>query len=277
MHMDIEKLTKSQIVLLTLLVSFVTSIATGIVTVSLMEQAPPAIAQTVNRIVERTIEKVDPGTQGAAVVTTERTVVVKESELITQAVAKVSPALVRLYVGPEGNETESLVGLGVVVTKSGVIASDVAIMPGAGKVSVELQDGTIVPATVVARGTSSGVALLRGATTTSSGVMTWKAVTLSGSNPTLGQTVVALTGRTTTRITDGIVTALLSTFGSGNPANPRNIIDTNFSSGSTLAGSPLINVDGELLGISTGIGRSVAGESFIASSVIVKHINDLEK
>ena len=51
--MDMEELSKSQIILLTLLVSFVTSIATGIVTVSLMNQAPPAIAQTVNRIIER--------------------------------------------------------------------------------------------------------------------------------------------------------------------------------------------------------------------------------
>ena len=35
-----ENLTKPQIILLTLLVSFVTSIATGIVTVALMNQAP---------------------------------------------------------------------------------------------------------------------------------------------------------------------------------------------------------------------------------------------
>ena len=58
--MDIEQLNRTQILLLTLLVSFVTSIATGIVTVSLMGQAPHGITQTVNRIFERTVEKVVP-------------------------------------------------------------------------------------------------------------------------------------------------------------------------------------------------------------------------
>ena len=98
--MDIEHLSKSQIVLLTLLISFVTSIATGIVTVSLMAQAPPAIAQTVNRIVEQTVQQVVPANQSASagktVVTEQKTVVVKESDMISQAVARVSPSLVRM-------------------------------------------------------------------------------------------------------------------------------------------------------------------------------------
>ncbi len=56
--MAVEDLNKNQIILLTLLVSFVTSIATGIVTVTLIDQAPAPVAQTINQIVERTIERV---------------------------------------------------------------------------------------------------------------------------------------------------------------------------------------------------------------------------
>ena len=53
--MDIEKLSKAQLVMLALLVSFMTSMSTGIVTVALMQQAPPSITQSVSKVVERTI------------------------------------------------------------------------------------------------------------------------------------------------------------------------------------------------------------------------------
>src|SRR3989344_9685665 len=54
--MNMEELTKSQIVLLTLLVSFVTSIATGIVTVALIDQAPAGVTQTVSHIIRETVQ-----------------------------------------------------------------------------------------------------------------------------------------------------------------------------------------------------------------------------
>ena len=55
-----ENLNKQQLVLLTILVSFVTSIATGITTVSLLDHTAPSINQTINRVVEKTIETVIP-------------------------------------------------------------------------------------------------------------------------------------------------------------------------------------------------------------------------
>ncbi len=56
--MDINELNKKQLILLTLLITFVVSIGTGIVTVSLMKQMPPTVPQTINNVIQRTIEKV---------------------------------------------------------------------------------------------------------------------------------------------------------------------------------------------------------------------------
>ena len=56
--MELEHLNKTQIVLLTTLVAFVSSIATSIVTVTLMDQAPPGTTTTIRNVVERTVERV---------------------------------------------------------------------------------------------------------------------------------------------------------------------------------------------------------------------------
>src|SRR3989338_4659561 len=48
-------MTKHQLVLLVLLVSFVTALVTGIVAVTLINQAPPPITQTIQRVIEKTI------------------------------------------------------------------------------------------------------------------------------------------------------------------------------------------------------------------------------
>ena len=105
--MNIDDLSKSQLLLLTLLVNFVMSIATGIVTVSLMQQAPPAIAQTVNRIVEHTIETVattTPKGQTAAVAVVQKTVVVNDTELVAEAIKNFTPSVVRIYT--DGTDTQ---------------------------------------------------------------------------------------------------------------------------------------------------------------------------
>lgn len=56
--MNIKDLDKTQMILLVMLVCFVISIATGIVTISLMQEVPVAVPQTINRVIERTINNV---------------------------------------------------------------------------------------------------------------------------------------------------------------------------------------------------------------------------
>src|SRR5580698_10622284 len=94
--MDIEKLTKHQIILLALLVSFMTSIATGIVTVSLMSQAPPSVSRTINEIVQHTVETIAAPAAAVGDAPTENTVVVKDDDLVAQSIATVQKSIVRI-------------------------------------------------------------------------------------------------------------------------------------------------------------------------------------
>lgn len=252
--MDIEELSKSQIVLLTLLVSFVTSIATGIVTVSLVEQAPPTLTQTVNRVIERTVERVVPG-QAAAVVTTEKTVVVKESDLIVEAVGKMTPSLVRLYAS---TADQTFLGLGVIIDEGGGIVTDGSILGSASKVAVTLSSGEQVEASVSSKQADTGLALLLMATTTPEGEAGPVPAVISASGSALGQTIVILSGRTIPRIADGIVTALIPR-GEG----ARTVVDTNVSADFIMPGSPLVDTQGNVIGVSTHVSRASSQGAFM--------------
>ena len=160
--MDIEKLSKSQLLLLTLLVSFVTSIATGIVIISLLEEAPQTVTQTVNRVVERTIEKVaqpDITTgQGAAVITKEKTVVVKEQDILSDAITKHSQRLVRVYV--DATSTPA-VASGLFLPNQGLIASAGAALPKDAMVLVTFSDNSTVAADIVYRDPDTDIVILK--------------------------------------------------------------------------------------------------------------------
>lgn len=266
--MNMEQLSKSQIVLLTLLVSFVTSIATGIVTVSLMDQAPPAIAQTVNRIIERTIETVavDPKNQTAAtIVTQEKTVIVKESDLISQAVVRVNPSIVRLYT--TSTSTPVFLALGVVMDASGTIVSDADMFAAGDSAVAELANGSHVAVALTSQDATSAIAYFASATSTLEGKSPiWSPVSISGTHPALGATVIALAGKSAPRVAVGIVTTLIA---SSDEEGPQ-VIDTDIAVGSILPGSPLITTEGNLLGLRTGVARAVSDSGFVSASVLMK-------
>ncbi len=265
--MDMEHLSKSQIVLLTLLVSFVTSIATGIVTVSLMDQAPPVVAATVNRVIEKTVETVtaapvgQPAAAATTVVTTEKTIVVSESEQIAKAVEGVSPSIIRLYTS--GDEPVFL-ALGVVIDASGTIATDSSAL-GERPEAVIAIDTNRVRAFVIRRDADRGIAYLKTSTTTEAEAqkpIVWKPVSIASGKPVLGASTVALSGKTVARIASGLVTALLQT-------DNGTIIDTNIAEGSIMDGSPLVDSTGNLVGVSTGVSRSSSGQGFIAAAELL--------
>jgi len=125
-------LNTQQIILLCLLVSFVTSIATGITTVSLLQQTPEPVTQTINRVIERTIETVTqqpiedikkaiaedfkPAPQKEVV-----TVVVNQEEQSINAVQKNENSVARIYL--DTNE-RPFATMGIVLNTQGDILVD---------------------------------------------------------------------------------------------------------------------------------------------------------
>lgn len=77
--MSLEELTKTQLILLVLLICFISSIATSIITTGLLAEAPIQTTQTINRIVQNTVEKVVPSTDSVV----PEQIVISDSELIS--------------------------------------------------------------------------------------------------------------------------------------------------------------------------------------------------
>jgi hypothetical protein len=138
--MDIKDLNKSQLILLAILLSFVTSIATGITTVTLMQQAPPSFTVPVNRVIQQTVEKI----QQVEGKTITQTVIVKEEDLVVDAIAKNQSAVFTITKEVQDANfviSEISAGRGFVISSDGTVATDAAFVPGAGIYFVKNSSG----------------------------------------------------------------------------------------------------------------------------------------
>ncbi|KKP72429.1 MAG: hypothetical protein UR70_C0008G0021 [Candidatus Nomurabacteria bacterium GW2011_GWB1_35_20] len=125
--MDIKDLNKSQLILLAVLLSFVTSIATGITTVTLMQQAPASFTVPVNRVIKQTVEKI----QQVEGKTTVQTVVIKEEDLVVDAIAKNQSAVFAVSKDGfdlNGGAIEIPAGRGF-ASSDGIIVADAKLVP----------------------------------------------------------------------------------------------------------------------------------------------------
>src|SRR3989338_6714492 len=271
-----ESLTKQQIVLVTLLVSFVTSIATGIVTVALMDQAPPGVTQTINRVVERTIEKVVPSPNQTAAVVTKETIVVKEDDLVVKAIEKNAKSLVSIIkvVGEGDTKNETFVGNGLVVEKDGLIVSDISLVfavfdenqnPLAAALKAVFHDGASVALSVGSSDSKSGLAFFKPKLDDKTKDYVFVPATIAEHGLLkLGQTVIALGGEKIS-VATGIVSNLspdgqatdskensktgADTAGSAPTTVINKIITTNAPVPGKTLGGILVNLSGGVVGI----------------------------
>lgn len=135
-----KDLNKSQLILLAILLSFVTSIATGITTVTLMQQAPASFTAPINRVVQQTIEKI----QQVEGKTITQTVIVKEEDLIVDAIAKNKSAVFSISketLDIDGKTIEVSAGRGFVVSIDGIMVADAGLVPDKGVYYVKNDSG----------------------------------------------------------------------------------------------------------------------------------------
>jgi serine protease Do len=252
-----ENLTKQQIILLTLLVSFVTSIATGIVTVSLMNQAPVGVIQTINRVVEKTIQTVtSPGKDTQTVV--KETVLVNPDDQIVSAVEKTSKSVIRIYrtnIDPSsGLNSMVFVGLGAVVTDDGIVATDNSLIAEGGKYFTTIADNKLLDLSIARAVSSEQIALLKIKNDEKNPIIFSK-IPISADDLKLGQTVIYIGGETKNTVSTGIVSSLSAKEVKANDNSTSTVATTKISSIETsissnfIAGGLLLNLSGELVGI----------------------------
>lgn len=172
------------------------------------------------------------------------------------------PFFRRFFDLPEQQPQEHIVqglGSGVIISAAqGYIVTSQHVIEQASSITITLHDGRQLPATVVTEDATNDLALLR----IEAGNL--QAIDLAVNDPLeVGDFVIAIgnpfgLGQTATA---GIVSAL----GRSGPADQRDFIQTDASINPGNSGGPLINLSGQLVGISSAIlapGGSSVGIGF---------------
>lgn len=280
-----DDLNKQQLILLALLVSFVTSIATGIVTVSLMDQAPQGITQTVSRVVEKTIERVVPAstTPSAAAVVMKETVVVKSEDAIIDAISRNTKSIMRIkeVTGTGETRRESFVGIGLIATVEGLVVADIDVAyrrsdesgnPIAESYLGVYPDGAVFPLNIVQSDQTAGLIILQPLIQDrDKGTHNYIVPKFDTGKLRLGQSVIALGGAETNAVSTGIISSLHERNVQKTPEDSEKIltaIKTDIQPFELVSGAVLLNLSGDVIGMSAGT-ASVGKNVFIPSEKVL--------
>ena len=267
-----ESLTKTQIVLLVLLVSFVTSLATGIVTVTLVNQAPQPVTHTINKVVEKLVAKEVPVKEKTVVFSNEENLVkiIKSASLAVVSVIAATPtSRPEQHIG-EGQSSdksagESLAattteekivsfGSGFFVSKDGIILTNKHIVEDTAlKYAVMTSDGVIFPAAVISRNASQDIAVLKAEGSN------FNFIPLGDSkNINVGQTAIAIgsdSGEFQNTVSVGFISGLNKVAAALNAISGSEdsiaLIQIDAAANPGNSGGPMIDLNGKAIGINT--------------------------
>lgn len=206
----------------------------------------------------------------------QKQVVTSESQLINSIAKTVGPSVVSVNVTSTSQNTNGLFGLGlpqsaqsagtgIIITSSGLVITNRHVVPdGTTNVSVTLSDGTeLKDVSVVGRTSDSSsldVAFLK--INNAQGKTLIPAVIGDSSKVQVGDAVVAIgnaLGQFQNTVTSGIISGYgrsvrASSQGTGqNAENLDNLFQTDAAINEGNSGGPLVNLNGQVVGINTAI------------------------
>lgn len=199
-------------------------------------------------------------------------IITEEEENISSVVAKVSPSVVSIVTEAEatmfpfgGSSTEQGAGTGIIVSKDGYVLTNKHVVEGVDTVGVVLTDGTAYEdVEVLGSDPLNDVAFLKipGATDLTPADLG------DSTSVRVGQKVIAIgnsLGQYQNTVTSGIIS------GTGRPVSAQagnsietltDLIQTDAAINPGNSGGPLLNLQGQVIGINTAIAADAQGIGF---------------
>ena len=197
---------------------------------------------------------------------------------IVQAVKKTRESIVTIKVGRPGNwGQKDVVGTGVIVDDRGYVVTNCHVVSGSDRVKVILWDGTSVEGRVHIEDRHHDLAILRLPNT---GKKLTELRFATGSDLMVGETIIVVGhpfGYTNT-VSTGIISALGREITMPGGEVLKNLIQTNASINPGNSGGPMLNINGELIGINVALREGAQGIAFAlngdtVTQVLTKHLS----
>jgi serine protease Do len=218
--------------------------------------------------------------------------VARRRDAVVEVVQKVSPAVVYIgteqevdsrfrgrrsfledfFGGPQQRRKVQGLGSGVIIDAAGIIVTNEHVIRGASAIHVILEDGRTLDAEVLGSDAGNDLAVLK--VSAKDPLPTAKLGT--SSDLMIGETVIAIGspfGLSKT-VTAGVVSAVGRTFRAEDGRVYNDFVQTDAAINPGNSGGPLLNVDGEIIGINTAIFASAQGIGFAIPADKVRRIVD---